>query len=83
MTLSSGENKVYLYRSQSGPSIRNLGALIRTCGPCCRNVNIRLFFNFYVLTTEVSRGLSVTAGTAAGCGGPHRLGTRSSSVCAS
>ena len=38
------------------PSLRHLGALIRTCGLCCRNVN--RFVNVYVLTPEISRSLS-------------------------
>ena len=37
------------------PSLMNLGALIEICWLCCRNVNT--FFNFYVLTPEISRGL--------------------------
>ena len=38
------------------PSHGNLGALIRICGPWFRNV--KYLFIFYVLTLEVSRGLS-------------------------
>ena len=30
------------------PSLRNLGALVGTCGPCCRNVSI--LFNWSILS---------------------------------
>ena len=43
-----GEAKVTprLVGASRDPSHINLGALIRICGPWCRNVTI--FFNFYV-----------------------------------
>ena len=40
------------------PSLSNLGALVRICRPYYRNV--KYFFSFYVLTPEISMGLSGT-----------------------
>ena len=48
--------RLFFVRASRAPSLSKLGALIRICGPWCKNATY--LFIFDVLASEISRGLS-------------------------